>query len=318
MKLKLLTGNREDITRGKFYLGPGHFHETKDLIEIEMGENFEIIQQSDTALNGESNRIALNVTGGTGQGEQGPQGPQGEIGPQGPPGADSTIPGPQGQQGDQGLQGFQGDPGSKGDKGDIGDQGIQGIQGPPGEDSTVPGPTGQQGEQGIQGIPGADSTVPGPQGDQGIQGIQGIQGEQGEQGIQGEPGAKGDTGETGLQGDQGIQGIQGIQGANGQNAPVYALLANGTTAMAFGTNTVVKVTPTANATFTTTVPPAGSPCTLIILTSGTTSRTITFGTGFKSTATLATGTTSARVFVIHWISDGSVLYEAGRTVAMVA
>ena len=235
MKLKLLTGNKENVIKGQFYLGPGHSHESKDLIEIEMGENFEIIQQSDAALNGESNKIKLNTTGSEGQGEQGPPGPQGDQGLQGPPGADSTIPGPQGPQGNQGIQGPPGDPGSKGDKGDKGDIGDQGIQ-----------------------------------------------------------------------------------GANGQNAPVYALLANGATAMAFGTNTVVKVTPTATATFTTTVPPAGSPCTLIILTSGTTSRTITFGTGFKSTATLATGTTSARVFVIHWISDGVNLYEAGRTAAMAA
>jgi hypothetical protein len=33
---------------------------------------------------------------------------------------------------------------------------------------------------------------------------------------------------------------------------------------------------------------------------------------------LATGTISARVFVINFISDGTNLYEAGRTAAMVA
>ena len=88
--------------------------------------------------------------------------------------------------------------------------------------------------------------------------------------------------------------------------------------MALGTNTAVKVTPTANATYTTTVPVAGSFRAILILTSGTTSRTITFGTGFKPVGTLATGTTSARVFVINFISDGTSLYEAGRTAAMVA
>jgi hypothetical protein len=100
--------------------------------------------------------------------------------------------------------------------------------------------------------------------------------------------------------------------------PVYAALAPGTAAMAFGTNTVVKVTPTANATFTSTVPAAGSIRVLLILTSGTTSRTITFGTGFKAVGTLATGTTSARVFSISWVSDGTNLYEIARTAAMVA
>ena len=88
--------------------------------------------------------------------------------------------------------------------------------------------------------------------------------------------------------------------------------------MALGSNTVVKVTPTANATYTTTVPAAGTHCHILILTSGTTSRTITFGSGFKSVSTLATGTTSARVFSIGWVSDGVNLYETGRTAAMVA
>jgi hypothetical protein len=97
------------------------------------------------------------------------------------------------------------------------------------------------------------------------------------------------------------------------------VLANGTTAMAFGTNMAVKVTPTATATYTTTVPAAGVCVRLIILTSGTTSFTITFGTGFKSVGTLATGVTSARVFTIDFISDGTNLYEDGtRSVAMAA
>lgn len=100
--------------------------------------------------------------------------------------------------------------------------------------------------------------------------------------------------------------------------PTYALLANGATAMQLATTNTVKVTPTANATYTTTVPPAGTDGHIIILTSGTTSRTITFGTGFKPTATLATGTVSARVFVVGWISDGTNLYETSRTIAMVA
>lgn len=98
----------------------------------------------------------------------------------------------------------------------------------------------------------------------------------------------------------------------------YTALSAGTTAMAFATNITVKVTPNANATYTTTVPAAGQMCTLIILTSGTSSYTITFGSGFKSTGALASGTTTARVFVIHWISDGTNLYESGRTAAMVA
>lgn len=102
----------------------------------------------------------------------------------------------------------------------------------------------------------------------------------------------------------------------GQIAGAYTAHTNGTTAMALGTNTAVKVTPTATATFTTTVAPAGSRASIIIVTSGTTSYTITFGTGFKTTGTLATGTTTARTFVIEFISDGTNMIEASRTVAM--
>lgn len=105
---------------------------------------------------------------------------------------------------------------------------------------------------------------------------------------------------------------------HGGGVPVYAVLANGATAMGFGTADVVKVTPTANATYTTTVPAAGKEVHLIVLTSGTTSRTITFGAGFKPVGTLATGTVSARVFVLAWISDGTSLYEVSRTAAMAA
>ena len=104
--------------------------------------------------------------------------------------------------------------------------------------------------------------------------------------------------------------------ANGK--PVYAALANDTLAQDYATNSCTKLTVTAARTLTTTVPPAGCQAHTIILTSGTTSYTITFGTGFKPTGTLATGTTSGRVFVVHWISDGTNLYESGRTAAMVA
>ena len=102
----------------------------------------------------------------------------------------------------------------------------------------------------------------------------------------------------------------------GQIAGGYTEHAAGTVAMALGTNTVVKVTPNAAATYTTTVAPAGSRASIIVVTSGTTSHTITFGTGFKTTGTLATGVTSARAFVLEFVSDGLTMVEASRTVAM--
>lgn len=98
----------------------------------------------------------------------------------------------------------------------------------------------------------------------------------------------------------------------------YVQLANDTLAQAYATNSCTRITVTAARTLTTTVPPAGCEAHTIVLTSGVTSYTITFGSGFKPTGTLATGTVTSMVFVIHWISNGTSLYEAGRTVAMAA
>jgi hypothetical protein len=97
---------------------------------------------------------------------------------------------------------------------------------------------------------------------------------------------------------------------------VHANLANGTTALAFGTNSSVKVTPTATATLTSTIPAAGQVVYLNILTSGTTSYTLTFGTGFLGVPTLATGTVTAKNFVIMFYSNGTVLMQLVRTAAL--
>jgi hypothetical protein len=96
----------------------------------------------------------------------------------------------------------------------------------------------------------------------------------------------------------------------------YLLLANGATAMQLNTYNVVKVTPTATTSYTTTAAPAGTMASIIIVTSGTTSFTITFGSGFKTTGTLATGTVTARTFTINFVSDGTNMIEMSRTVAM--
>lgn len=95
-----------------------------------------------------------------------------------------------------------------------------------------------------------------------------------------------------------------------------ATLANGTLALAFASKGTVQITPTATGSFTSTVPPAGTRCTLIVLTSGVTSFVMTFGTGFKATGTLTTGTVTAKTFVLQFISDGTTLIECSRTIAM--
>lgn len=82
------------------------------------------------------------------------------------------------------------------------------------------------------------------------------------------------------------------------------------------TNTFAVVKPSGTGTYTTTVPGVGMVCYLMVVTTGTTSYTLTLGTGFRSTGTLATGTTSARIFMLTFISDGTSLIETSRTTAI--
>lgn len=79
---------------------------------------------------------------------------------------------------------------------------------------------------------------------------------------------------------------------------------------------VFTLTPGEDETITPASQKAGGELTLIVLTSGSTSRTLTFGSGFKSTGTLATGVTTAKTFVIKFVSDGTNYIEVSRTAAM--
>ena len=80
---------------------------------------------------------------------------------------------------------------------------------------------------------------------------------------------------------------------------------------------MVKVTPSATGTFTTTVPAAGYQRSVIVVQTNTTAKTMTFGTGFKPTATLVLGTTANRQYGLEFVSDGTNLIETSRTAAIV-
>jgi hypothetical protein len=80
-----------------------------------------------------------------------------------------------------------------------------------------------------------------------------------------------------------------------------------------GVNRVSKVTISANTTLTTTIPNPGSFAFVIVVSSGATSRVVTFGTGFRPTSTLETGTTSGVEFVVMFVSDGTGLIEVSRS-----
>jgi len=71
------------------------------------------------------------------------------------------------------------------------------------------------------------------------------------------------------------------------------------------------VTPTGNITFNLSTS-AQKDLYFVFTTSGTTSFTITFGTNFTSQGTLATGVVSGKIFVVHFVCDGTKAYEVAR------
>jgi len=79
---------------------------------------------------------------------------------------------------------------------------------------------------------------------------------------------------------------------------------------------IFTLTPAHTATINAASVIAGREIVLVITTSGTSSYTLTFGTNFKSTGTLATGTSTGKVFVIRFVSDGTNWNETSRTTAM--
>lgn len=80
---------------------------------------------------------------------------------------------------------------------------------------------------------------------------------------------------------------------------------------------IITITPTGACTFNATGGLTGAEATFVITTSGTTSRVLTWGTNFKTTATLATGTVTAKLFTVTFrCLDGTTWIEIARTSAM--
>jgi len=117
-------------------------------------------------------------------------------------------------------------------------------------------------------------------------------------------------------------GSQGLYSSGTVRHSYYSQTISTTTTQALfgnggGSSNIHKITPTASFTVTAGPPAQGAFCALIVATSGTTSRTITFGSGFKTpTTTLVTGTVSGKYFVINYVSDGTYLIEMSRTAAI--
>lgn len=108
-----------------------------------------------------------------------------------------------------------------------------------------------------------------------------------------------------------------LNSTSNNGGSVVALTAAATISLDPTKGNVFTVTPAQNETINAaSVAANGQYLTLVVTTSGTTSYTLTFGTDFISTGTLATGTTSGDYFTVTFVSNGTDYLEVARTVAM--
>jgi hypothetical protein len=117
-------------------------------------------------------------------------------------------------------------------------------------------------------------------------------------------------------------GVDSSKDTNSIDYKTGVLMSSSVTPVAAGTMTVTMnksvytITPTNACTFNASGGIAGQYCTFVITTSGASSFTLTWSTNFKVTGTLATGTSSGKVFTIEFVYDGTNWNETSRTVAM--
>jgi hypothetical protein len=95
-----------------------------------------------------------------------------------------------------------------------------------------------------------------------------------------------------------------------------ALTAGTTVSVDFSLATVYTLTPAQAETINATNCSAGKSASIVVTTSGTTSFVLTFSTNFKTVGTLTTGTTTAKVFNISFMCNGTTATEMSRTTAM--
>lgn len=104
-------------------------------------------------------------------------------------------------------------------------------------------------------------------------------------------------------------------GGSGQNRTVVtALGTTGTVSMDFSLGMIYTITPTGAVTLNATNCATGKIATIIVLTSGSSSFTITPTTNFKGTA-LATGATTAKTFGWSFVCNGTTAYQMGTATA---
>ena len=112
-----------------------------------------------------------------------------------------------------------------------------------------------------------------------------------------------------------IQSVSAITGITFR-ATVSALTSSATISLNPTLGDVFTLTPAHTAAINASACIVGQRISIVVTTSGTDSFTLTFGTAFKSTGTLATGVTTAKKFTISFVSDGTNYNEVARTTAM--
>jgi hypothetical protein len=98
--------------------------------------------------------------------------------------------------------------------------------------------------------------------------------------------------------------------------PATALGNTGTVSLNPALGDVFTTSPSGDMTINAAAALLGAKVSVVVTTPDTTSRTLTFGTSFKTAGTLATGTVASKVFTISFVGDGTNLNETSRTVAM--
>lgn len=104
--------------------------------------------------------------------------------------------------------------------------------------------------------------------------------------------------------------------ANSGGASAATSATSGTMTVNMNTR-LITITPTGAATFNASGGTTGQLAVFSVTTSGSSSFTLTWGTNFKTTGTLATGTVTAKKFSVTFIClDGTTWQELARTGAM--
>ncbi len=103
---------------------------------------------------------------------------------------------------------------------------------------------------------------------------------------------------------------------NGFGTEPTALTPGSSVAITASAARTFTLTPAQTESITVSGGTAGQDLYLLILTSGSSSFTLTFSTGFHSAGTLATGTSSNKYFLLHFVNVGGTYFEVSRTAAM--